>query len=132
MVAYSIGSGGALTQVASGVTGVLPSAVVLNNSGANVYVANRSDWYSTASGYSVANGTFPTAVSGSPFSSGSAVTALLADKSGNYLLAGANGGGSPDLTMYSFDQTTAGKLDFSTSTATGNPPTGAVAIAATH
>jgi hypothetical protein len=41
-------------------------------------------------------------------------------------------GGSPDLTMYSFDITTPGKLDPATSKATGTDPAGAVAIALTH
>jgi 6-phosphogluconolactonase (cycloisomerase 2 family) len=53
------------------------------------------------------------------------------DNSGDYLLAAANGGSS-DLTMYSYDSTTTGKLDLSAATATGTDPTGPVAIAATH
>jgi hypothetical protein len=53
------------------------------------------------------------------------------DSTGDYLLAAANGG-SPDLTMYSYDSATAGKLDFATSVPTGTAPTGPVAIAATH
>jgi hypothetical protein len=59
------------------------------------------------------------------------VTALAVDNSGDYLLAAANGG-SPDLTMYSFDSTTVGKLDLSTTTSTGTDPTGPVSLAATH
>ena len=41
-------------------------------------------------------------------------------------------GGSPDLTMYSFDSTTSGKLDTAAAATTGTDPTGAIAIAATH
>jgi hypothetical protein len=59
------------------------------------------------------------------------VTALGADSTGKYLLAAANGG-SPDLTMYSFDAATAGKLDAAASIATDTAPANAVAIALTH
>jgi hypothetical protein len=72
-----------------------------------------------------------TVLSGSPYQSGSAVTALAVDSSGDYLLAAANGG-SPDLTMYSYDSATVGKLDFATSVPTGTDPTGPVALAMTH
>ena len=41
-------------------------------------------------------------------------------------------GGSPDLSMYSFDATTPGMLDPATSTATDADPAGATAIALTH
>jgi len=47
-------------------------------------------------------------LSGSPYQSGSAVTALAVDSSGDYLLAAANGG-SPDLTMYSYDSAPSGQ-----------------------
>jgi hypothetical protein len=58
-------------------------------------------------------------------------TGLAADRSGNYVLAIANGGG-PDMTMYSYDSTTVGKLDVAASTSTGADPTNPTAIAATH
>ena len=132
VAAYTIGANGSVTlaPVALGTTGVQPTAVVVNAAGTYVYVANRSD--STVSGFSTTavGGVLPV-VTGSPFGAGSEVTALAVDKSGDYLLAVANGG-SHDLTMYSFDATAAGKLDSSTSTATGTDPTGPVAIAATH
>jgi 6-phosphogluconolactonase len=129
IVAYSIGAGGALSPISSAITGALPSSVAVNNAGTDVYVANQID--STISGFSVTGSGTLTALSGSPYTSGSSVAALAADRTGSYLLAAAHGG-SPDLTMYSFDSTTAGKLDFSTSTATGTDPTGAVALATTH
>ena len=53
------------------------------------------------------------------------------DKTGKYLLAAAVGG-SPDLTMYSFDITIPGKLDPATSVATGTDPAGADALALMH
>jgi 6-phosphogluconolactonase len=128
---YSIGSGGALTSVIGSpfTTGNQPSSVALNKAGNNVYVANQLD--STISAFNVASNGVLTAVSGSPYPGGSAVTALAAERTGTYMLAVARGG-SPDLSMYSFDQTIAGKLNLSTSTATGTSPTQAVAIAAVH
>jgi 6-phosphogluconolactonase (cycloisomerase 2 family) len=130
---YSIGSGGALTSVSGSpfAAGNHPFSVVVNNAGTDVYVANQID--DTISGFSIGSTGALTAISGSPFSShlGTTVWALAMDNSGDYLLA-ANNGGGPDLTMYSFDQGTAGALDFSTSAPTGTDPTQPVAIAATH
>ncbi len=131
LAVYSIASGGGLTEVSGSpfTAGSQPFSVALNKAGSDVYLANQLD--STISGYSVASNGVLTALSGSPYSSGSAVTALAAERTGNYLLAVAHGG-SPDLSMYSFDQTIAGKLDLATSAATGTDPTQAIAIAVTH
>lgn len=124
---YSIGSGGVLTEVGSPITaGTQPYSVVVNTEGTDVYVANRSG--GNISGYSIGSGGVLTALGGSPYASGNQVTALAVDSSGDYLLAAANGG-SPDLTLYSYDSTTAGKLDSAASVATGSGP---VAVATTH
>ena len=55
--------------------------------------------------------------------------ALAQDATGNYLLA-VDSGGSPDLEAYTFDSTTAGKLDSAFTSTTGTDPVGAIAIAA--
>lgn len=133
LAVYSIGFGGALSQVAASplTTGRGPFSVALNKAGTDVYVANRTD--GTISGFSIGNGTALTltALSGSPYNSGLNVTSLAIDNGGNYLLAAASGG-SPDLSLYSFDSATAGKLNLAASSATGAPPTVAIALAATH
>lgn len=133
---YSIGSGGALTPVTGSpfAAGNGTFSVVLDTTGTYVYAANRTD--GTVSGYTIVPATTAAALSltplsGSPYTSGSAVQALGADSTGKYLLAVATGG-DPDLTMYSFDIPVPGKLDPSTSIATGTDPTGAVALALTH
>ena len=129
---YTIGSGGVMTPLNGGTpfaAGSQPFSVVVNSAGTDVYVANQID--STISGYSVASNGTLTALSGSPYTSGSQVDALAVDNSKSYLLAAARNG-SADLTMYSFDSSVAGKLDFSTSAQSGNDPAGAVAIATTH
>jgi 6-phosphogluconolactonase len=133
---FSIGSGGALTPVTGTpfAAGSGTISVVLDPTGTYVYAANRTD--GTISGYTIVAGATIAALSlkpitGSPFSSGSAVNSIGIDKTGKYLLASA-AGGSPDLTMYSFDITVPGKLDPATSVATGTEPAGAVAVALTH
>jgi 6-phosphogluconolactonase len=133
---YSIGSAGALTPVTGSpfAAGQGTFAIQLDPTGTYVYAANRTD--GTISGFTITPGTTTAALtlkplSGSPFASGSVVQALGIDSTGKYLLAAAVGG-SPDLTMYSFDITTPGKLDPATSKATGTDPAGAVALALTH
>lgn len=128
---YTIGNNGQLTAVAGSpfTAGTQAYSLALANSGANVYAANRGD--STISGYSISSAFALTPLAGSPYSSGAQVTALGVDSTGKYLLAAANGG-TPDLTMYSFDATTPGALDNVTSAATDTNPANPVAIALTH
>jgi 6-phosphogluconolactonase (cycloisomerase 2 family) len=128
---YSIGAGGVLNSVAGSpfAAGSRPFSIVLDKTDKYLYVANRTD--STISAYTIGAGSALTVVSGSPFSSGQQVISLGTEPSGTYLLAGANEG-SPDLSMYTFDATTPGKLNLATSVATDTDPAGVVAIAVTH
>ncbi len=133
---FSIGSGGALTPVTGTpfAAGSGTFSIVLDSTGTYAYAANRTD--GTISGYTIVAGTTALALSlkelpGSPYTSGSVVQSLGIDKTGKYLLAVATNG-SPDLTMYSFDIATPGKLNPATSIATGTDPAGAVALALTH
>lgn len=128
---FAIGSGGSLNEISGSpfASGGQAYSVVLDNTGKYVYAANRAN--GTIYGYSIGTGGGLTALAGSPYPSGLLVTSLGTDSSGDYLLAAANGG-NPDLSMYSFDTTTPGKLNLATSTATGTDPTGAIAVALTH
>lgn len=128
---YTIGSGGVLTSISGSpfAAGNRPFSIVLDKTGKYLYAANRTD--NTISAYSIGTGSALTPISGSPFQSGDGVISLGVDPSGTYLLAGANGG-SPDLSMYTFDTTTAGALDQATSVATETDPAGVVEIAVTH
>jgi 6-phosphogluconolactonase (cycloisomerase 2 family) len=133
---YIIGSGGSLNAVTGSpfAAGGGTQSVVLDSTGTYVYAGNRTD--GTISGYTIAAGTTTagltlTPLSGSPYKSGTSVQSLGIDRTGKYLLAAAIGG-SPDLTMYSFDITTPGKLDPATSINTDTDPAGAVALALTH
>lgn len=107
--------------------GSQPRSLAFDGTGDYLYAANGSD--ATISGYSVlASGTL-TALAGSPFSSvGAGPNALALDQSKKFLLS-ANLGGSPDLQLFSFDSTTAGKINPG---ATATNATGASAIASTH
>lgn len=131
LAVYAIGAGGVLNSIAGSpfAAGGRPTSVILDKTGKYVYVANRTD--STVSGYSIGMGSALTAIAGSPFSSGQQVNSLGRDPGGKYLLAGANNG-SPDLSMYSFDAASPGKLNLATSTATDTDPAGVAAIAVTH
>jgi 6-phosphogluconolactonase len=131
LAAYAIGTNGALTPLTGSpfAAGTQPFSVVVNAAGTDVYVANQLS--SSISGYSVASNGTLTALSGSPYTAGSSVDALAIDRTGDYLLATSRGG-SPDLAMYSFDSAVAGKLDLSTTLATGTDPAGATAVAVTH
>lgn len=133
---YSIGANGSLVAVTGSpfAAGSGTYAVQLDSTGTYVYAANRTD--GNISGYTIVPGTTAaslklTPLSGSPYASGAGVQSLGLDNSGKYLLAAALGG-SPDLSMYSFDAATPGMLDLATSVATDQDPAGATAIALTH
>jgi 6-phosphogluconolactonase len=128
---YTIGAGGGLSPVNGSpfAAGNQPISVVVNKAGTDVYLANQLD--NTISGYGVSSTDAVSVLSPPTDATVSAPKALAIDNSGNYLLVISNNG-SPDLTMYSYDTATAGKLDLGASSATGVDPTGAVAIAATH
>ncbi|MGI4855254.1 MAG: lactonase family protein [Janthinobacterium lividum] len=128
LVVNAIGSNGSLTPTTSTVygTGAQPNAVMLDSTGKYVYVANRGDGNIT--GYSIGTGAALAPISGSPFSSGVAVTSLGVDSSGKWLLAAAYSG-APDLSLYGFDATNAGRLYAVSSVATG---TNASIVALSH
>ncbi len=123
----AIGTGGGLTEVTgSPFTSQLgPQAIVVDPTNTYVYVANRTA--NVITGYTLGTGGSLTPLSTSPFSTGSAPNAMALDSTGKYLFV-VNSGGSPDMQVFSFDSTTAGKLDSVTSVATGTDPTGAVAL----
>ena len=107
-----------------------PLSLSFDGTGDYLYAANATD--STISGFSVLSSGALTALTGSPYSSvGTQPDALALDQSKKFLLCAnlASTGNSPDLQLFSFDNTVAGKLDPG-ATAT-NAPT-ASAIATTH
>lgn len=129
--AYTIGTSGALTGISGApfASGAGPYALTIDKTGAYLYAANRTD--GTISGYTIATSGALTTISGSPFASGVLTTSLGRDSLGKYIVA-ASQGGSSDLSLYTFDSTTLGKLNLSATSTTGTDPTGAVAVAMTH
>ncbi len=127
---YSLAANGGLTQVqALAASGNAPFSVLLDSTGTYAYVANRAD--GTISGYTVGTAGTLTALGSSPYTAGTLATALAEDNSKKYVVA-ASFGGTNDVTLYSFDATTAGKLDTVTSGLSGTDPAGAIAVATTH
>jgi 6-phosphogluconolactonase (cycloisomerase 2 family) len=114
--AFTIGSGGALTEItgsplASGGTG--PRAILPKSTGDYVYVAN---WSGTSTGNITG---FEIAADGSSYSltqlsssvsTGIEPVGLVEDSSDQFVLA-VSEGGSPYLDAYYFDTSTAGQLD---------------------
>ena len=116
--------------------GLAPYWILPIASGSYVYVANRQvngSNIGVIAGYSIAsnNTTYTLTALSSTASAGTNPVALAEDSTGNYVFA-VDYGGNPDLKGYTFDSTTAGKLDAAISTATGTDPVQAGAIAATH
>jgi 6-phosphogluconolactonase len=104
-----------------------PRSLTFDGTGDYLYAASSTD--NAISGYSVLASGSLTPISGSPFSSvGAQPFALALDQSKKFLFS-ANLGGTPDLQLFSFDSTTAGKLDPG---ATATNATLAAAVASTH
>jgi 6-phosphogluconolactonase (cycloisomerase 2 family) len=104
------------------------------NKGNYVYVANRNVSGSTAGlikGYFVTTSGTTHSVSAMSNSTpvGNLPLGMAQEGMGNYLLV-VNSGGNPDLQGFTFDSTTAGKLDSAFSSVTGTDPVRASAIAA--
>ena len=109
-------------------TGLGPSQVLVTANGSYVYVTNRTD--GTISGFALsANGAL-TALSGSPYTTGTAPVDIVEDNTDAYV-AVACAGGNPDMQVFTIDTTTPGKLDAFSSKTTGTDPTLASAIVAT-
>ena len=130
---FTIGST-AITEISgspfsTGGTG--PSSIVTNSTA--VYVANSAVSGSSdgnISGFTVTTtGTTPTLTAINTVSAGVQTSSIIIDSTGVYLLA-VNHGGSPDLSSFTFDSTTAGKLDAGPTGSTGTDPTGAWQIVA--
>lgn len=125
----SIGSGGSLSEISgSPFTSqqLGPKSIVVDPTNKYVYVANSTS--NVITGYTLAASGALTPLSSSPFTTGTTPTAMSLDSTGKYLLVISNGGG-PDLQVFSFDTTTAGKLDSVTTNSTGTDPTQPVSLA---
>ena len=102
--------------------------------GAYIYVSNRTVSGSTTgniSGFALTSTgtTYTLTALATTASAGTYPVSLAQDATGNYVLVVDSGGG-PDLEAYTFDSTTAGKLDSAFTSSTGTDPVSAIAVAA--
>jgi 6-phosphogluconolactonase len=111
--------------------GIGPSAILPTTN--YVYVANKAVSGSNngnITGFAITlTGTVYSLTSVSTISAGVSTVGLAEDSKGTYVLA-VNQSGSPDLSAFTFDTTTPGKLDAYASRATGTDPVQASAIVA--
>jgi hypothetical protein len=131
---FTIGANSTMTEIAgspypSG--GVGPAAILPTSN--YIYVANSSVTGSNngnIQGFAVTTtGTVYSLTSVSTISAGLTTTAMDEENTGTYLLA-VNSGGTPDLNVFTFDTTTAGKLVSYTTASTGSDPVQPVAVVA--
>ena len=140
---YSSLSGATPTEItgspfASG--GLTPVSILPAASGGYVYVANSTVSNGTngsisttgdISGFTLTSSgtTYSLTALSSIASAGTSPAAMAVDSTGKVVLL-VNSGGTPDLDVYTFDATSAGKLDSALTSSTGTDPVGATAIAA--
>ncbi len=87
-------------------TGTGPFGVLVDSTGSYVYVSNRTA--ATISGFLLSNTGALTPITGSPFSTGTLPELMVEDKTDTYIAVICAGGG-PDLQVFKFDATTAGR-----------------------
>jgi 6-phosphogluconolactonase (cycloisomerase 2 family) len=105
-----------------------------SNKGNYLYVANRTVSGSSTGlvqGFTVSasGSTYSLAAMSNTASTGITPAGMVQESTGNYLLV-VNSGGNPDLQAFTFDSTTAGKLDSALTNATGADPVQVSGIAA--
>jgi 6-phosphogluconolactonase len=131
---FAIGANSTMSEISgspypSG--GVGPGAILPTSN--YVYVANSSVTGSSTGniqGFAVTTtGTVYSLTSVSTIAAGLTTIAMAEENTGTYLLA-VNEGGGPDLNVFTFDATTAGKLDSYTTASTGSDPVQPVAVVA--
>ena len=129
--AFTIGTNGALTNISGSPfkTGLGPNGVIVDETGSFVYVANRTD--GTISAFALATTGALTTISGSPFTTGTQPTGIVEDKTHTYIAVACTGG-TPDLQVFSISTSTPGALTNFATASTGNDPTNAFAVVASH
>ena len=131
---FAIGANSAMTEITgspypSG--GIGPGAILPTSN--YVYVANSTVSGSTGGniqGFAITTtGTVYSLTSVSTIAAGLTTIAMDEENTGTYLLA-VNSGGTPDLNVFTFDTTTAGKLVSYATASTGSDPVQPVAVVA--
>jgi 6-phosphogluconolactonase len=113
-------------------TAGVPSAMSFDGTGGYLYVTNQSNNNITAFSVLASGALTELTSAGSPFAAGTTPTSITLDQSKKFL-AVTNAGGTPDLQIYSFDTTTAGKLDpGATAAVSSTSPGQASIVVGTH
>jgi 6-phosphogluconolactonase (cycloisomerase 2 family) len=99
--------------------------VLVDSTGSYVYVANSGS--NNISAFLLSPTGALTAISGSPFSTGTTPVSLAEDTSDAFI-AVACSGGSPDMQVFSISTTTPGALTSFATATTGTDPTGASVV----
>ncbi|HEY2860076.1 MAG TPA: beta-propeller fold lactonase family protein [Terracidiphilus sp.] len=117
--------------------GTGPSAILPSRDGNFVYVANKAVSGATAgniTGYPInsTGGAYSLGTLINTIAAGTGTVGLAEDNTGTYVLAvnASNNNSSPDLSTYTFDATTSGKLVVGATASTGTDPAQAIAIVA--
>jgi hypothetical protein len=123
----AIGSNGTLNEIPGSPfpSQLGPQSIVVDPTNKFVYVANRT--VNVITGYSLATTGALKQLASSPFQTGSGPTQMALDPTGKYIFVICSGG-NPDLQVFGFDATTAGKLDSVASATTGTQPAGAISL----
>jgi 6-phosphogluconolactonase len=131
---FTIGASSAMTEISGSpftTAGTGPSAILADTD--LVYVANKAVSGSTngnITGFSLtASGTTFSLTTIATIAAGLNTVTLAQDSTNAYLLAG-NLGGNPDLSTFTFDATTTGKLNVAATASTGTDPVQVVKIVA--
>uniref|UniRef100_E6QHQ6 6-phosphogluconolactonase n=1 Tax=mine drainage metagenome TaxID=410659 RepID=E6QHQ6_9ZZZZ len=123
----------AITNLASAQStysvGQTPSAILSDPNGQYVYVTNETD--NTITGFSLSAGTLTT-LTDSPFATAKSPVTIAEDSTKSYVVV-TGFGNNPDLWVYSYDPTSPGTLDVSTTLSTASSdPSYAIGLALTH
>jgi hypothetical protein len=137
IVTYPVSNGVVSGTPVTTTSGQNPYQLLIDPTGTYLYSANRANTASnggaTISGYSLSSTGALTQLANSPFTSGILVTALAEDNAKTHLIAAA-AGGTPDVTLYTFNTASgdSGQLVQTTAVANGSNTAGSVAVATTH
>ncbi len=107
----TIGPGGTLQEISGSPfssTQTAPSSLVVDPGSSHLFVADTAS--NKITGYAIGGGGALTAVSSTPFRASASPTTLSLDASEKNMLS-VSGGTPPDLQIFSFDPSVAGKLD---------------------
>ncbi len=117
------------SQQSSYSVGQAPAAILSDPNGQYVYVTNETD--NTITGFSLSAGAL-TALTDSPFATAKAPIAIAEDSTKSYVVV-AGFGNNPNLWVYSYDPTSQGTLDVSTTLSTASSdPSYAIGLALSH